>query len=193
MTAKPPVCDRSELRDKNAKQDASKNVAGPVLGQVHAGHDHERDTRDRDPLRDAGDAGEEGDSSGVAARERAGEGHVGERDELDGPRQLPGRDRLRDQRLQRYLDRGDDDQQERDPGVALPAPQARDGKAERDAARDLRLAEQADEGGEEVEPWGAHRLNEVDQRPVDLTQRAGGDERAQRDETRRDDRDPDQR
>ena len=193
MTAESTLCDRGDLGDQEAQEQASQDVAGPMLGQVHTGDHHERQEADRKPSRDAGHAGQEGGPGDVAAGERAGEGDVGEREQLDRAGQLSGWERLGHGRLEDDLDREHGGEQERDPSIALAASQAGEGEPEGDAAGDLSLAEEADGRREEVEPRRADGLHEIDHRAIELVQCAEGDEDAQRDEEQREQRDADQR
>ena len=193
MTAHSPVCDHSDLGDEEAEQQASQDVAGPVIGQVHTRDHHERDSADGKPVRDASDAGQEGGPGDVAAGERTSERYVRERYELDSPRQLPWRQRLGRERLEGDLDGGNRDDQERHPGIALTAPQSGDSQPERDATSDLCLPQDPDSGCKEVEPWRGHGLDKVNDRAIELAQRTDRDERGECDEGSREQRDADQR
>jgi hypothetical protein len=129
----------------------------------------------------------------VAAGERAGEGDVGERDQLDGARELLGRDRLSDGSLEHDFSGEHGGEQERDPGVRLAAAQAGYGDPEGDATGDLGLTENADGRGEQVEPGRADGLHEIDQLAIEVAHRAERDENPERDEERREQGDADQR
>jgi hypothetical protein len=104
----------------------------------------------------------------VAAWEGAGEGDVRERHELDAPRQLLWRERLGYERLEGNLEGRDRGDQEGNPGIALTAAQASDRQAERDAARDLGLPEDADGGREDVQRRRVQELDEIDHGAIDL-------------------------
>ena len=193
MTAQSPLCDRCDLGDEDTEQQAPQDVGRPVIGQVHTREHHEGHHGDRKPLRDPGDASKEGDPGDVTAGERTDEGDVREWHQLDAPRQLVGRERLWHERLDDDLDRSDHDDQERHPGIDLAATEAGPRETERDPAGDLGLPEDADSGGEDVEPRCVHGLGDIDHGAIELTQRTDRDQGAQSDEGCRKQRDADQR
>jgi len=100
---------------------------------------------------------------------------------------------LRDDGLDRDLDERHNNDEQRDPGIDRAAPPARDRHTERDPAADLGPPEDAEDGRDHIEHRVVERGEEFEDRLIELAESADGDERAESDESRREQNDPDQR